>query len=205
EFQSDGGYWQTQQGSTAAQILGMRRLFTMGEGATMSMGVVIAYKSVPLPTVLEHIWQAQKERAKKLPGKDGLCFRVLYGSGNVLEALMKGNLLEDWWQVLQQATDDVSPLLYRLIAELPQHCWLSQEHVIRRAIASIASRREKDLPSECIENLCNWCDRWQEWALQHKGQLGTDLPDLLKLLRLMAFFIDKRFPAVAHNTATEPC
>ncbi|MFN4196323.1 MAG: type III-B CRISPR-associated protein Cas10/Cmr2, partial [Thermosynechococcus sp.] len=25
EFQSDGGYWQTQQGSTAAQILGMRR------------------------------------------------------------------------------------------------------------------------------------------------------------------------------------
>ncbi|MFN4280281.1 type III-B CRISPR-associated protein Cas10/Cmr2 [Thermosynechococcus sp.] len=203
EFESCGGYWQTVEGSTAAQALGMRRLFTMGEEATLSMGVVIAYKSVPLPTVLEHLWQAEKERAKKLPGKDGLCFRVLYGSGNVLEALMKGNLLENWWKVLQQATDDVSPLLYRLIAELPQHCWLSQEHVTRRAIASIASRREKNLPEESIENLCTWCDRWEDWALQHQGQPGTDFPDLLNLLRLMAFFIDKRFSPIAHNSATE--
>lgn len=194
EFEPHGDYWQTVQGSKAAEVLGMRRLFTMGQGATMSMGVVIAYRSVPLPTVLENLWQAEKERAKKLPGKDGLCFRVLYGSGNVLEAVLKGDRLADWQALLQQADDDVSPLLYRLVAELPQHCWLSQEQVIRKAIASIASRREKDLPQEYIENLCDWCDRWENWALQHEGQLGTDFQDLLNLLRLMAFFIDKRFP-----------
>ncbi|URR36146.1 type III-B CRISPR-associated protein Cas10/Cmr2 [Thermosynechococcus sp. HN-54] len=199
EFEPHGDYWQTVQGSTAAHVLGMRRLFTMGQGATMSMGVVIAYRSVPLPTVLENLWQAEKERAKKLPGKDGLCFRVLYGSGNVLEAVLKGELLAAWRELLAQANDDVSPLLHRLVAELPQHCWLSKERVIEKAIASIANRREKDIPLELIEQLCQCCNQWEDWALQHEGQQGTDLQDLLNLLRLMAFFIDKRFPPQRSN------
>ncbi|QEP99999.1 type III-B CRISPR-associated protein Cas10/Cmr2 [Thermosynechococcus sp. CL-1] len=199
EFEPHGDYWQTVQDSTAAEVLGMRRLFTMGKGATMSMGVVIAYRSVPLPTVLENLWQAEKERAKKLPGKDGLCFRVLYGSGNVLEAVLKGELLAAWRELLEQANDDVSPLLYRLVTELPQHCWLSKERVIEKAIASIANRREKDIPSELIEQLCQCCNQWEDWALQHEGQLGTDLQDLLNLLRLMAFFIDKRFVPPGSN------
>jgi len=69
----------------------------MGEGATLSAGIVIAHKSVPLPTVLESLWSAEEDRAKEIkgaainddkiiPAKDGFCFRVIYGGGNVLEA-----------------------------------------------------------------------------------------------------------------------
>ncbi len=202
EFEPQGGYWQTVQGSTAAQHLGMRRLFTMGEGATMSMGMVIAYKSVPLPTVLEHLWQAEKEQAKKLPGKDGLCLRVIYGSGNVLEALLKGHLLDQWQRLVQQASEDVSPFLYRLVAELPQHCWVGHEQVLQVAIASLARRREKELPSDFIEEFCHWCYGWEQWALAHPGQRGTSLQDFLNLLRLMAFFIDKRFAPLGRQAVS---
>jgi len=197
EFEPRGGYWQTVQGSNAADHLGMRRLFTMGQGATMSMGVVMAYKSVPLPTVLEHLWQAEKEQAKKLPGKDGLCFRVIYGSGNVLEAVLKGHLLEQWQCLVQQANEEVSPFLYRLLSELPQHCWLGGDRALEVAIASLANRREKEFPENFIEEFCQWCHQWEQWALAHPGQRGTDLQDFLCLLRLTAFLIDKRFPPQA--------
>jgi len=93
EFRFEGGFWHPQPGKDLSGLPN-RPLFTMGEGATMSIGVVIANKGIPLPTVLENLWEAEKHRAKKIPGKDGLCFRVIYQSGNTLEALMKGKLLE---------------------------------------------------------------------------------------------------------------
>jgi CRISPR-associated protein Cmr2 len=201
EFEPQGGYWQTVQGSKAAKHLGMRRLFTMGEGATMSMGVVLAHKSVPLPTVLEHLWQAEKEQAKRLPGKDGLCFEVIYGSGNSLSAVLKGHLFDQWQHLVPQANDDVSPLLYRLLTELPQHCWLGTDQVLKQAIASIASRRDKELPQGFVENFSNWCCQWEQWALAHRGQRGTDMQDLLNILRLTAFLIDKRFPPHSGHAA----
>jgi CRISPR-associated protein Cmr2 len=106
------GYWHPKKNLPG---IPNRPLFTMGKDATMSLGIVIAYKSVPLPTVLETLWTAEKERAKKMSGavgkekvepipvKDGLCFRVIYGSGNVLEALMKGHLLQAWWDLIKKA------------------------------------------------------------------------------------------------------
>ncbi|HEY9646892.1 MAG TPA: type III-B CRISPR-associated protein Cas10/Cmr2 [Chroococcidiopsis sp.] len=95
EFDHGDGYWRPRPGPDGTYPEGIphRPLFTMGNTATMSMGVVIAHKSVPLPTVLESLWDAEGDRAKKMAGKDGLCFRVIYGVGNTLEALLKGHLL----------------------------------------------------------------------------------------------------------------
>ncbi len=53
EFRSQGGYWYPTQ-DLEQDLEGLQKdrpYFTMGEGATISMGIVIAYKSVPLPTV----------------------------------------------------------------------------------------------------------------------------------------------------------
>jgi CRISPR-associated protein Cmr2 len=169
----------------------------MGEGATMSMGIVIAHKSVPLPTVLESLWSAEKERAKKLAEKDGLCFRVIYGSGNILEALMKGNLLDNWWSFVQHYQQDLSPLLYRLSEEMTRHaCLTKSDRLLRKAAEVIINRREQTLDSEVRECLLNWLDKWEDWAFQTQAQvgataLGTQMQDLANLLRFSAFWIDK--------------
>ncbi len=151
----DSGYWIPKQDLEGLQ--NDRPYFTMGKDATMSLGVVIAHKSVPLPTVLETLWSAEKERAKKITGKDGLCFRVIYGSGNVLEALMKGSLLPKWWSFVRDyrfktkkelsAVDseqiDLSPLLHRLAEELPRHaCITPEDKLIVKAAQVIIDKRD---------------------------------------------------------------
>ena len=207
QFQSQGGYWHPQQ---PLEGLPNRLHFTMGEGATMSMGIVIAYKTIPLPTVLENLWSAEKERAKKLagtrksdtnppiPAKDGLCFRVIYGGGNTLEALMKGHLLEAWWQFIQQYQQtDLSPVLYRLAEELPRRACLTEcDRLFSQAAKVILNRREETLSENTQNALCNWLDEWEHWAFYTqkaagKNALGTQPQDLAMLLRFSAFWVDK--------------
>jgi CRISPR-associated protein Cmr2 len=208
EFESkDSGYWHPRQ-----RIKGLpyRPHFTMGKDATMSMGIVIAYKSVPLPTVLENLWSAEKERAKKLtgtrksdtdpqiPDKDGLCFRVIYGGGNTLEALMKGHLLESWWQFIQQYQQtDLSPVLYRLAEELPRRACLTEcDHLFSKAAKVILDRREESLSEDTKNALYNWLDEWERWAFYAQkaageNALGTQPQNLATLLRFSAFWVDK--------------
>ncbi len=201
EFRSEGGYWHPKQNKSG---LLNRPLFTMGEGATMSMGIVIAHKSVPLPTVLESIWEAEKERAKKLPNKDGLCFRVIYGSGNTLEALMKGSLLESWWKFMEGAENqNLSPVLYRLSEELPRHASVTEKDQLFRQVAKvILKRRDEKLSEDSQSALLDWLDEWEKWVLEVQqeaskhGQsienlLGTKPEDLTALLRFSAFWLDK--------------
>ena len=201
EFSTEGGYWTPKQ---SLQGLQQRPYFTMGDGATMSLGIVIAHKSVPLPTVLESLWTAEKDRAKKLYGKDGLCFRVIYGSGNTLEALMKGELLDLWWNFMQYDQHDLSALFYRLAEELPRHaCVTESDRLLRKAAQVIINRRDQTLESHIQENLLNWLDQWENWAYQTYNQvnknktekevpLGTTEKDLANLLRFSAFWNDKR-------------
>ncbi|NEO98726.1 MAG: type III-B CRISPR-associated protein Cas10/Cmr2 [Symploca sp. SIO2E9] len=206
EFNSNGGYW-----NPIKQLEGLpnRPHFTMGKGATMSMGIVIAHKSVPLPTVLENLWSAEKERAKKLPGtkknanpsigaKDGLCFRVIYGGGNILEALMKGHLLESWWNFIQQyQKNDLSPLLYRLAEELPKHaCVTESDRLLSKATAVILNRREQNLSEQFQNALLEWLNQWEYWAFHarqaaEENALGTQEKDLAMLLKFSAFWVDK--------------
>ncbi|MCC3575783.1 MAG: type III-B CRISPR-associated protein Cas10/Cmr2 [Microcoleus sp. PH2017_40_RAT_O_B] len=208
------GYWQPKY---LIEGLPNRPLFTMGEGATMSAGIVIAHKSVPLPTVLESLWTAEKERAKKLPGKDGLCFRVIYGGGNTLEAVMKGNLLESWYGFLNSPTEELSPLLYRLAEELPQRaCVTESNQLFEKAARVIINRRDesKTLDEDVEKFLVQWLNDWEEWVKSLKPKkpdsqkhdlsledwlrtseaqktLGIQPQDLGKLLRFTAFWVDK--------------
>jgi CRISPR-associated protein Cmr2 len=227
----DSGYW-IPHSEAAKEKLPNRPLFTMGDGATMSLGIIVAHKSVPLPTVLENLWEAEKDRAKKMLGydseestgktdehkekscdKNGLCFRVVYGSGNVLEALMKGHLLEGWWKWIQPCLDDSSialaPLLYRLAEELPRHCEVTSHlHLFREATKVILLSRDNPIPELQQEDLMKWVDQWETWAWgviqQHKntlGQddkapliypLGTSPQEFADLLRFSAFWVGRQ-------------
>lgn len=207
EFDSEGGYWQAK--NIAGKGLPDRPLFTMGQDATMSVGIAIAYKSVPLPTVLETLWTAEKDRAKKLPGKDGLCFRVIYGGGNVLEALMKGHLLESWWKFIALTTPelDLSPMLYRLAEELPRRATVTEcDRLFCQAAGVIWDKSDLGQAtdySQVKDALLNWLGAWENWAWEatekwekrqdpdEKPPLGIGADDLGKLLRFTAFWVAK--------------
>jgi len=203
------GYWQPRQ---PIEGLPNRPHFTMGEGATMSAGIVIAHKSVPLPTVLESLWSAEKERAKKLPDKDGLCFRVIYGGGNTLEAVMKGDLLESWYSFLKFPKEELIPLLYRLAEELPRRaCVTENSQLFEKAAQVIINSRDesKKLNQDVEKSLVQWLNAWEEWVKSLQPQkadlnldewlrtsdakkiVGTQPDDLGKLLRFSAFWVDK--------------
>ncbi|MEM8642450.1 MAG: type III-B CRISPR-associated protein Cas10/Cmr2 [Cyanobacteria bacterium P01_G01_bin.54] len=209
------GYWHPPD--PLPENLPERPLFTMGEGATMSMGIVVAHKSVPLPTVLENLWDAEKERAKKLLGgkpsnseeaikaKDGLCFRIIYGSGNTREALMKGHLLDAWWEFVQHydcAQFDLSPVLNRLAEELPKHVEVTPNYQLCcQAARAILMRREDQLPEVVHASILSWLSQWEAWAwaAQQTAKrqdveeaLGTELEDLASLLRFTSFWISRR-------------
>ena len=186
QFHHKGGYWYPPD--PPPEGIPKRPLFTMGKEATMSLGIVIAHKSVPLPTVLESLWTAEKDRAKKMlgsrdgiqkkdifPVKDGLCFRVIYSSGNTLEALMKGHLLESWYQLVQSSVPsddppnaqsvDLSPVFHRLAEELPRHARVTEHHCLCSLVAKvILSNRDEQLSSVTQEALKKWLDEWEAWA-----------------------------------------
>ncbi|TVU54225.1 MAG: type III-B CRISPR-associated protein Cas10/Cmr2 [Arthrospira sp. PLM2.Bin9] len=220
-FESRGGYWMPISQNHDFQGLPNRPLFTMGENATMSFGIVIAHKSVPLPIALSGLWEAEKQAKKMLgtpgikpdepgyiPPKSGLCFRVMYSSGNCLEALLKGELLESWRQWINTDQPQIlSSLLYRLAEELPLHASLTpNSNLIAKAAWAISQRREE---VEAIETnrdgLIRWLEDWENWAgylkaqwqensqLDNQGELplGIDLKSLSYLLRFSAFWLDK--------------
>ncbi|MDT9186763.1 MAG: type III-B CRISPR-associated protein Cas10/Cmr2 [Limnospira sp. PMC 894.15] len=244
KFQSQGGYWRPTSDTNDFQGLPDRSLFTMGFGATMSLGIVIVDKSVPLPVALEALWEAESDRAKELsggllmsidllrgltewrslslmrfvlseifrlssvPNKNGLCFRVLYSSGNTLEALIKGELYAGWrdW-ITTEHHQALSSLLYRLAEELPRHADLTpSSYLIAQAARAIALRRDdKDLVQENIDKLLLWLRYWEDWARSVHVQwlidreknpdtpkpIGIDLKDLSNILRFSAFWLDK--------------
>ncbi len=163
----DTGYWHPTDKIKELPIP-KRPHFTMGVGATMSMGVVFAHKSVPLPTVLESLWTAEADRAKKMPDKDGICFRVIYGGGNQLEALMKGELLETWWDWVKEYElykENLSPLLYRLAEELPRRASITENHhLFSKAAKVIMESRDSSKQLEVFVKIETWLDKWEEWA-----------------------------------------
>ncbi|MBI1240931.1 type III-B CRISPR-associated protein Cas10/Cmr2 [Umezakia ovalisporum] len=214
EFRCMGGYWQWNEKTPKPADIPSRPLFTMGKEATMSLGVVIAHKSVPLPTVLEKLWSAEKDKAKKLLGgsignktisdKDGLCFQIIYGSGNTLEALMKGHLLESWWQLIQAIQNfkqvDFSPILYRLAEELPRHADVTENDKLFRQVAEVVLHsRNQEVPENVKNALLTWLDEWEEWAfcIKQKNKnnqddaLGNSPEDISMLLKFTAFLMSR--------------
>ncbi|MBV6622627.1 MAG: type III-B CRISPR-associated protein Cas10/Cmr2 [Rivularia sp. (in: Bacteria)] len=183
------GYWYPKQGVGNLKDLPQRPHFTMGKNATMSAGIVFAHKSVPLPTVLESLWDAESGRAKKITGKDGLCFRVIYGGGNQLEALMKGELLAEWWDWVkdyQDYQDKLAPLLYRLAEELPRRASITENHYLfSKAAKVIMDNRdsEKQL-HEVFIKIEKWLASWENWV---KGVIEKWAEDNLKDSKNLSF------------------
>ncbi len=220
-FEDQQGYWQPQFKTQAArELVPDRPLFTMGQGATMSMGIVLAYKTIPLPTVLESLWEAEAKRAKKLPGKNGLCLRVLYGGGNQLEALMNGDLLQSWWACVEDccdAGDQLSPVLYKLAELLPRRAIATENSYLFAEAAKVVNEGRDD-KLNAFPRLETWLKAWEDWTRDCLKQhfeaeanwetaylkvlkepwkhdplpLGCHPDDVGKLLRLMAFWVDKR-------------
>ncbi|MGB3191156.1 MAG: type III-B CRISPR-associated protein Cas10/Cmr2 [Limnoraphis sp.] len=119
EFDNEGDYWRW-QGENMPDNLAKRPLFTMGENATISFGVVIAHHSVPLAISLENLWEAEDEAKKhKAPNndkKDAVQVRVIYSNGNILKATTKFNTFEKWHQLL--TTEGLESSLFETAATL---------------------------------------------------------------------------------------
>ena len=214
QFEANGGYWRPKADIVDNNLLPDRPLFTMGKTATMSAGIAIAHKSVPLPTVLESLWDAEGKQAKGMPGKNGLCFRVLYGNGNQLEALMSGggaissdtenaagsDLFSRWWRWVERYEDygdKLSPVLYRLSEELPKRATVGDRLFAKAAQVIINRREAAEELADIASALVSWIEQWENWAIAAKensvqSNLGTEPADLGNLLRFSAFWIDKR-------------
>ncbi|NEQ32844.1 MAG: hypothetical protein F6K04_17880, partial [Leptolyngbya sp. SIO4C5] len=167
-------------------------------------------------TVLENLWEAESDRAKEMVDKDGLCFRVIYSGGNVLEALMKGPLLQRWWHCILDFSaygEDLSPLLYRLSEELPRRAVItSQDWLFPKAAKVLMRRRDESKKPGNALQLVKFIKAWEcsakrayyqtwgtAWSHQQEVQslnrrllpLGTHPDNLGYLLRFTAFWVDK--------------
>lgn len=129
EFTDIGDYWQWQstevpKDSRKQELLAARPLFTMGEQATISFGVVIAHHSVPLAIALENLWEAE-DAAKdhcspNSDRKDAVQVRVLYANGNQLQATAKFAVF-DLWQKLVEIPNLESALFEQAATVWSQH------------------------------------------------------------------------------------
>lgn len=131
EFESEGDYWRwNDDREFRPKILPSRPLFTLGDGATISFGVVIAHHSVPLAIALGELWEAEAEAKKhqyvrqsdaETLKKDAVQVRVLYGNGNTLAATAKYDVLDTWRALLDttaQLTSKTKHALFEQAAAL---------------------------------------------------------------------------------------
>ncbi|MFN9398560.1 MAG: type III-B CRISPR-associated protein Cas10/Cmr2, partial [Dolichospermum sp.] len=133
EFSNDGDYWKFKGKSD--QLVD-RPLFTMGSEATISFGIVIANKSVPLEIYLESLWEAEKKAKDHVyidnngekKAKDAVQVRVLYSNGNTLKSTAKFCVFHQWQQLI---TNDLESAIFEQAASLwSQHPAPSLEAIV---------------------------------------------------------------------------
>ena len=171
EFDDTGDYWKW-QGEKQPPNLAKRPLFTMGNQATISFGVVIVHHSVPLAIALESLREAEGEAKKheapdkwQIEGqpekdtsskKDAVQVRVIYGNGNTLKTTTKFDVFHQWQELINLKSDPEDntsePALESSIFE--QAALILQQHpipykeAIEPWVMAFCSRREqlKDKP-----------------------------------------------------------
>jgi CRISPR-associated protein Cmr2 len=107
EFDNQGDYWRW-KGEVTRSDLPARPLFTMGQKATISFGIVIAHHSVPLAIALEQLWDAETgakayrspTQEPKFPKKNAVQVRVLYGNGNILTSTSPFPVFAHWQNLM---------------------------------------------------------------------------------------------------------
>jgi CRISPR-associated protein Cmr2 len=146
EFNNSGNYWQWNTGQPPKN-LASRPLFTMGSGATISFGIVIAHHSVPLAIALENLWEAEeaaKEHIYEANGqswaKDALQVRVIYGNGNTLESTAKFDSFHKWQALINQ---NVESSIFEQAANLWQQHPIPYKEAIHPWTNAFCGRREQ--------------------------------------------------------------
>jgi CRISPR-associated protein Cmr2 len=144
EFKNQGDYWQWNSSEKLPEGVLGRPLFTMGDRATISFGIVIAHHSVPLAIALEQLWDAEKEGAKEHVAPDGqrkdaVQVRVLYGNGNVMRSTSKFAVFEQWRQLLEA---DLEPALFEQAAQVWEQHPIPDSSAIAPWTQAFCDRRE---------------------------------------------------------------
>jgi len=132
-FDNTGDYWHWSGHSPLPKSIHNRPLFTMGQSATISFGVIIAHHSVPLAIALENLWEAEKD-AKELEDcqkqtRDAVQVRVLYGNGNTLKSTAKFDVFHHWQKLMTE--DKLDSAIFEQAASL----WSQHPAPIPEAIA----------------------------------------------------------------------
>lgn len=158
EFDNTGHYWRLKE---PCEDFPQRPLFTMGNEATISFGIVMAHHSVPLAIALENLWEAEeeaKDHEYDLDGepktKDAVQVRVLYGNGNVLKATSKFKTFQTWQALLNIEKIDAST--YETAATLLEQHPIPVYDAIVPWIKAFAERRsnlneeQKTMLQDCL-------------------------------------------------------
>ena len=148
EFDNSGDYWRWKSDGLPDN-LSARPLFTMGNAATISFGIVISHHSVPLAIALEQMWEAEESAKEhryidskaKQQAKDAVQVRVIYGNGNTLKATCKFDTFHQW-QALLEIPELQEPALFEQAATVwEQHP--APEGAINAWVTAFCDRREK--------------------------------------------------------------
>ncbi|WP_373546019.1 type III-B CRISPR-associated protein Cas10/Cmr2 [Chamaesiphon sp.] len=215
EFESSGDYWRWKDPLTLpAEYLSNRPLFTMGEAATISFGIVIANQGVPLAIALEQMWEAEtgakdhfcETLAKEHRQKNAVQVRVLYGNGNVLKATAKFEAFKMWRGLVDPKFE---PALFEQAAQIwAQHPVPSDTAIVawinafsdRRDVfkdrdlggsvgvaSTFAEDHDRDLKQEFITHMSDWLTKM--WETNDKSTRDDEIGYWLKLA---AFVLRKR-------------
>ncbi|MFQ3637211.1 MAG: type III-B CRISPR-associated protein Cas10/Cmr2, partial [Cyanobacteriota bacterium] len=186
-----------------------RPLFTMGQYASISFGIVIAHHSVPLAIALENLWEAEEEAKEHIYLKDGekqkkdaVQVRVLYGNGNVLKATSKFEVFNQWRKLIdfQQQHPEIDPALFEQAAEV----WRQHPVPTREAISSwtraFCNRRDAlsnnpELQEQFQAHLASLLDNLWRTAQHYSDEweMGKERDrQIQNWLKLAAFVLRKR-------------
>jgi CRISPR-associated protein Cmr2 len=149
QFDDKGDYWRWKNGQ-APEGIAQRPLFTMGQSATISFGLVIAHHSVPLAIALENLWEAE-EKAKEheyfdhenqKQVKDAVQVRVIYGNGNILKATSKFDVFNQWRELIIDFPE-LDASLFEQTAQLLEAHPIPNESAIKFWVKAFSDRREQ--------------------------------------------------------------
>ncbi len=193
EFKDDGDYWQWNDNKPQPGRITPRPLFTMGNKATISFGIVIAHQSIPLAIALENLWAAEaaakehksEDSNRKDTKKDAVQVRVMYQNGNILSSTSKFEVF-DYWQRLLEISENLK--LDALLFEQAATVW--EKHPVPDLTAidpwcrAFCDRREslkndKDISDRFREGLVNFLTKLRQYT--QPTELDAEVKNWLKL------------------------
>ena len=198
-FKRVGDYWEW-QGTTETVTLPQRPLFTLGQDATISFGIVIAHNSVPLAIALEALRKAEEGAKDHCHGvghdkvvKDAVQVQVLYGNGNNLTATSKFEVFNQWRSLLS-LIDNLEPSLFEQAASLWDQHPSPVYEAIPAWVTAFCDRRDffagnDDDKEKFAKALSEWLKTlWKKTQDDPKERQTT----IVNWLKLAAFILRKR-------------